>query len=105
MQEGAAPTPWSFRDGYVSRCHEREDRAISSSGSWRQWATNTAPRPDREGLVMRFPLGQVVTIPGALRALQKAEQSPTGFLDRHANGDQYKGIAKGRMAAGICILR
>ena len=36
---------------------------------------------------MRFPLGQVVATPGALRALQKAEQSPQEFLNRHANGD------------------
>ena len=34
-----------------------------------------------------FPLGQVVATPGALRALEKAEQAPTVFLDRHANGD------------------
>jgi hypothetical protein len=36
---------------------------------------------------MRFPLGQVVATPGALRALEKAEQAPQEFLDRHANGD------------------
>lgn len=35
----------------------------------------------------RFPLGEVVATPGALRALQKAEQEPREFLDRHANGD------------------
>ena len=34
-----------------------------------------------------FPLGQVVATPGALRALQKAEQLPAEFLDRHVNGD------------------
>ncbi len=34
-----------------------------------------------------FPLGQVVATPGALAALQKAEQEPQEFLDRHANGD------------------
>ncbi len=36
---------------------------------------------------MRFPLGQVVATPGALRALQEAEQSPTAFIDRHVTGD------------------
>ena len=36
---------------------------------------------------MRFPLGQVVATPGALRALQEAEQSPAAFLDRHGTGD------------------
>ena len=36
---------------------------------------------------MLFELGQVVATPGALRALQEAEQSPTAFLDRHVTGD------------------
>jgi hypothetical protein len=36
---------------------------------------------------MLFPLGRVVATPGALRALEKAEQQPAEFLDRHANGD------------------
>ena len=34
-----------------------------------------------------FPLGQIVATPGALRALQEAEQSPTAFIDRHVTGD------------------
>ena len=34
-----------------------------------------------------FTLGQVVATPGALSALQKAEQQPAEFLDRHVNGD------------------
>ena len=34
-----------------------------------------------------FPLGQVVATPGALRALQKAEQEPGEFIDRHVNSD------------------
>ena len=37
--------------------------------------------------MIRFPLGQVVATPGALRALEKAEQLPAEFLDRHVNGD------------------
>jgi hypothetical protein len=37
--------------------------------------------------VIRFPLGRVVATPGALRALEKAEQLPAEFLDRHVNGD------------------
>ena len=36
---------------------------------------------------MLFPLGRVVATPGALSALQKAEQQPSEFLDRHVNGD------------------
>jgi hypothetical protein len=37
--------------------------------------------------VIRFPLGRVVATPGALGALEKAEQHPAEFLDRHVNGD------------------
>ena len=36
---------------------------------------------------MLFELGQTVATPGALRALQEAEQSPAAFLDRHVAGD------------------
>jgi len=34
-----------------------------------------------------FALGQVVATPGALSALEKAEQTPLKFLNRHVNGD------------------
>ena len=34
-----------------------------------------------------FPLGTVVATPGALEAIQQAEQSPAEFLDRHVCGD------------------
>ena len=37
--------------------------------------------------MIRFPLGRVVATPGALSALEKAEQLPAAFLDRHVNGD------------------
>jgi hypothetical protein len=37
--------------------------------------------------MIRFPLGRVVATPGALNALEKAEQLPAEFLDRHVNGD------------------
>jgi hypothetical protein len=37
--------------------------------------------------MIRFPLDRVVATPGALRALEKAEQLPAEFLDRHVNGD------------------
>jgi len=36
---------------------------------------------------MRFARGRVVATPGALQALEKAEQLPAAFLDRHVNGD------------------
>jgi len=35
----------------------------------------------------KFPLGQVVATPGALRALEAAGQTPLEFLERHALGD------------------
>jgi hypothetical protein len=34
-----------------------------------------------------FPLGQIVTTPAALAALEKAGQGPPEFLRRHASGD------------------
>jgi hypothetical protein len=36
---------------------------------------------------MLFELGRIVATPGALQALQKAEQQPAEFLDRHVKGD------------------
>ena len=36
---------------------------------------------------MDFALGQIVATPGALQALQKAEQAPHAFLHRHGRGD------------------
>lgn len=35
----------------------------------------------------RFPLGQVVATPGALRALEESNQLPFEFLARHQSGD------------------
>jgi hypothetical protein len=35
----------------------------------------------------KFSLGQMVATPGALEALQRAGQSATEFLQRHAKGD------------------
>ena len=37
--------------------------------------------------MIRFSLGRVVATPGALSALEKAEQLPAELLDRHVNGD------------------
>ena len=36
---------------------------------------------------MLFPLGQTVATPGALEALERNQQLPTDFLQRHQNGD------------------
>jgi len=36
---------------------------------------------------MLFDLGRIVATPGALQALEAAEQQPAEFLDRHVNGD------------------
>jgi hypothetical protein len=38
-------------------------------------------------LLTRFPLGRVVATPGALRALEEANQNPFEFLARHQAGD------------------
>ena len=34
-----------------------------------------------------FPLGQTVITPGAIEALEKSEQHPGDFLERHLSGD------------------
>ena len=39
------------------------------------------------GSAALFPLGQIVGTPGALRALEHAEQSPAELLTRHVTGD------------------
>ena len=36
---------------------------------------------------MLFELGRIVATPGALQALEAAEQQPAEFLDRHVKGD------------------
>ena len=38
-------------------------------------------------LPVRFPLGQTVATPGALKALTEAGQSPYSLLVRHQSGD------------------
>jgi hypothetical protein len=35
----------------------------------------------------KFPLGQIVATPGALKALEEAGQTPEFFLERHVQGD------------------
>ena len=35
----------------------------------------------------RFPLGQVLSTPGALLQVERAGDSPSDFLRRHQNGD------------------
>ena len=42
---------------------------------------------DTNRLLPRFPLGRVVATPGALRALEEANQNPFEFLERHQAGD------------------
>jgi hypothetical protein len=36
---------------------------------------------------MKFRLGQLVSTPGALAALEESKQSPLDFVSRHASGD------------------
>ena len=35
----------------------------------------------------KFPMGQIVATPGALRALEESGQDPEEFIKRHAQGD------------------
>ena len=42
---------------------------------------------DTNRLLPRFPLGRVVATPGALSALEEANQNPLEFLERHQAGD------------------
>ena len=37
--------------------------------------------------IARFPLGRIVTTPGALAALEEATDNPASFLRRHLTGD------------------
>jgi len=43
--------------------------------------------PQNGERIVRFDLGQLLATPGALRALEEAEQDPLGFLIRHVTGD------------------
>ena len=36
---------------------------------------------------MKFSLGQTTATPGALSALERSQQTPQRFLDRHISGD------------------
>lgn len=59
--------------------------SLAWDGATRHWTSRIAggaikPYP-------RFPLGQVVATPRALRALQEAEQEPMEFMTRHVRGD------------------
>jgi hypothetical protein len=38
-------------------------------------------------MIAMFPLGHIVATPGALAALERANQSAARFLTRHAGGD------------------
>jgi hypothetical protein len=42
---------------------------------------------DMKRLLPRFPLGRIVATPGALQALEEANQSPFEFIQRHQSGD------------------
>jgi hypothetical protein len=64
----------------------RHPPAVTLSLSWslahRCWVSQIVA-PDAP----LFPLGLIVGTPGAVRALEQAEQSPFEFLDRHIRGD------------------
>ena len=63
---------------------------------WRSGVTETAApsisdgqssSESRDGIQARFPLGQIGATPGALLALERANQTATEFLCRHVCGD------------------
>ena len=60
--------------------------AVTLSLSWDQARRCWVSRIGR-GSTDLFPLGQIVGTPGALRALEHAEQPPAEFLSRHVTGD------------------
>jgi hypothetical protein len=66
----------------LTRLAQRREREQSAG-----WNLPPAQTPSQGERVIRFALGRVVATPGALRALEKAEQLPAEFLDRHVNGD------------------
>lgn len=63
--------------------------AVTLELSWypdnRCWVSHIVQMAQTD--VPLFPLGRVVATPGALRALERAEQSPEEFLHRHERGD------------------
>jgi hypothetical protein len=52
----------------------------------------------------KFLLGQILATPGALEALEKAGQTPTEFLQRHARGDWGEVCAEDRQANDQSLL-
>ena len=57
---------------------EQEPRVPGERGQLNDEGSNPKPL---------FDLGQMVATPGALRALEEAEQHPIEFLARHVTGD------------------
>jgi hypothetical protein len=55
--------------------------------------------------MIRFTLGQIVATPGALSALEKAEQQPAEFLDRHVNGDWGEVTEEDKQENEIAVQR
>jgi hypothetical protein len=45
------------------------------------------PMTDMNRLLPKFPLGRIVATPGALQALEEANQNPFEFIQRHQSGD------------------
>jgi hypothetical protein len=50
--------------------------------------TTTATNTDTTSALVRFPLGRLFMTPGAIEALEKAEQQPQEFVNRHARLEQ-----------------
>ena len=48
---------------------------------------NTSAKAETTAGTVRFPLGRLFLTPGAIEALEEAEQEPFKFLHRHQSGD------------------
>lgn len=80
----ASPRTQAIRDALLPLLDHlpRVTLALSWHPESKRWVSQIV-----EDTVPRFSLGRVVATPGALRALEQAEQSPQEFLDRHVHGD------------------
>ena len=66
-------SPWEDASNLFRTCLEIHTAANMSQG-------DNQNKP-------KFPLGRIVAIPGALKALQDAGQDPLEFIERHHSGD------------------
>ena len=69
-----------WRYGTCERCHDRRQEEVQAMGDNGGNGKVQAKGP-------RFSLGQVVATPGAIEAMEEANQNPAQLLGRHIQGD------------------